>query len=449
MALAATASPLPGATVQPELSPVPITKDAYLLEGTDLDGKPFMGALTVRKGSLTVTTESFARYVTMMVGLTVPLIIGALLIRWWLVAQLTGVREYYADHVALQHTSRWQLLAGLKHVKETTTRASLGKLRLLSSLTPFSRIAFLPTHPSEAQRWHAANTPALVFTSPRAIGVMVFGVIAVLGLLKLSLFGSLLTRMPDTLMPVTLAFVLLATFLIPHLVLSQTPTAFRKAVQQAAAWYWALLLVVQICFSLWLVAIVLLFPQSIQDSFDQVNNLLPNTQMDERFLDPLYFLYSYSISPFVFTLLATPVLIVLALVADTWMKQLILRCYAAPWSVRRRNWYLRISTIVVALLLEWIVVPLVSIPFFPGYADDREIMMSFLATIALVAAIIWGLLLRHWRGTYGKRCPGCGQACQPGTYHFGVTCPQTNQSLTPWLFLSGTGDIPARSGEQD
>jgi hypothetical protein len=134
-----------------------------------------------------------------------------------------------------------------------------------------------------------------------------------------------------------------------------------------------------------------------------------------------------------FAIIGIPLLLGSALFLDTWLKQVILRCYAAPWSVRQRNRYLLGCTLVVAILLQGSVIPGIILVFFPNALREYTATTWLLATGSWLGFGLWGSLLGYWWRKYGDRCPSNPQHHVPGPYRFGRRCPHCDAALTPWL----------------
>lgn len=406
----------------------------YRLEGVDGEGAAYTGTLMIEPASVTINREGFITYLSFLISVTLPLLIGALLLNWFLVNLLIGVREYYADQRALQSVSIHSLVMGLKRVREIGTFAVSGRRSV--RLAPVGHIALVPAHPTPASRWRAMHDPRQIFTPPWQIGITVWGVVAVFYSLSTTILASVSARQPDTLIPVTLAFVLLANGLTPHLVLHLPDRPFWKSIAAAVGGYWLLLLVGHTVVMGIVTVILYTMPDIVPDSVALLNRLLQGVQLDERMGEADFLLDLLVIRPLLFTLIATPGLLTLALIADTWLKRLVLCCYAAPWSVRQRKWLLGGGTLVVAFLIQSVVVPLISWPFFPDFITARELEIGILAGIALLSACVWsGLLWRWWRA-YGQRCPGAKQHRVTGAYAPTATCPACGVPLIPWLTVS-------------
>jgi hypothetical protein len=214
-----------------------------------LQSSPLTITLTELYGLATgpTTLDGVGRYLGAITGLMLPLVIGAFFINWLLVSLLTGVREYYADHVALQHVGPYQLSRGLHYISQCATlqegqaRAVQRKRIFQSSrwLTPVHQNLLVPVHPSPLERWRALYAPIHVFTEPWTVGASVWGTVLLLYCLTLTFFTTLYTEFPHTLIPITLAFVLLATTLTPHLMLGTS--ALWQPIVTAARWYLGLL----------------------------------------------------------------------------------------------------------------------------------------------------------------------------------------------------------------
>lgn len=403
----------------------------YQLRSRDPQGQELVGGATIVPARFTLDVGGFNVYLAYLVGVTFPLLIGALLINWFLVNLLLGVREYYADHYATRVVPITSLTIGLKRLRERYTFTA-GRRRP-TRLAPVGDLALLPIHPSPAHRWRALHAPALVFIAPWKIGATVWGVIALFYSLSATLFSSVHARQPDTLIPVALAFVLLATALTPHLVLAQGHRRFRHTGLSAVAVYSLLLLGGQTLVAGAIVWGIFALSADLHAAVNLVNGLLSDVQLDDRLADPYLFLDLAIIRPLLFTLIATPTLLVLALAFDTWLKRIILRCYAAPWSLRQRNWFLLGCTLVVALLLQCLVIPLISWPFFPDFLTYREVPLILFAGLALLAAAGWGGLLWSWWRRYGNRCPQHPDHRIQGTYGSTDVCPVCGAALRPWL----------------
>jgi hypothetical protein len=414
----------------------------YQLRSVDPQGQEVVGVATVETSRLTVDADGFTFYLTYLVGVTFPLLVGAVLINWFLVNLLLGIREYYADHRATRYANISDLAMGLKRLRELSTFEA-GR-RHPTRLAPVGHLALLPIHPSPAHRWRAMHAPAVVFTAPWKLGITVWVVIVMFYSLSATLLASVSARQPDTLIPVALAFVLLATALTPHLVLAHDRRVFRNGLLSAVLVYSILLLAGQSIVAVSLVGMISALPDSLDYAVNLVNTLQPEVQLDEQLTDPLRFLDLAVVRPLLFTLVATPTLMVLALTADTWLKRIVLRCYAAPWSVHQRNWLLLGCTLVVALVLQNLVVPLISWPFFPDVLTYREAQAGLLAGLALLATSIWGGLLWFWWRRYGNHCPRRPDHRVPGAYGSTDVCPVCGMPLLPWL----TESADARESSQ-
>jgi hypothetical protein len=131
-----------------------------------------------------------------------------------------------------------------------------------------------------------------------------------------------------------------------------------------------------------------------------------------------------------FTMVGIPILLAIALFLDTWLKQRILRCYAAPWTPGQRNWYLLSCTLIVALLLQMVLIPVFVAPFFPDWTKTRTTELVLWGVASIIVALVWGIwLLVQWK-RYGDRCPN-GHTVQ-GPYAFDKRCPECGVLLNAW-----------------
>jgi len=131
-------------------------------------------------------------------------------------------------------------------------------------------------HPTMAERWRAMRAPASVFgSSPARIGVQVAGLVFVFYLLSLTMFTVHSTRLPHTFVPLTLAFVLLATLLLPHVIIR--PEDIKRFIKGALGWYLGVLVLLQLVVSIGILGTFWLFPQMREPAENLWDRLNPRT----------------------------------------------------------------------------------------------------------------------------------------------------------------------------
>jgi Zn-dependent protease with chaperone function len=225
---------------------------------------------------VTVTQEGVHTAIWIFFALAIPIFFGALLIDILLVGALIRIREYYADHFALQYVQPVHLYTALHKLPSIN---SISRVKDNFLLKPVRESSFIPMHPPTIHRWRTMYEPKHVFTEGWFVGISVWGVVALFYMLTLSLFTSFYIRQIHTFVPITLAFVLLATSLVPHLVTRPASTVFWQVQATAAGWYIGLTLVFLAVGIGMMLVMAYIFPgtwSTVTTHWDRLNPMTPS-----------------------------------------------------------------------------------------------------------------------------------------------------------------------------
>ena len=123
-----------------------------------------------------------------------------------------------------------------------------------------------------------------------------------------------------------------------------------------------------------------------------------------------------------------PIVLILFLRFDAWLKRRILRWYRAPILVRHPAVMLWGITTVLAIILAFIVLPVLDVLTIPSAHDLFEpatLIGMLIALFVLVGAVIF---FRIGTRRYADRCPHCNTLVG-NEYRLGMVCPACKELL--------------------
>lgn len=396
-----------------------------------------------------------------LVGAQLPFVLTGVVLWLFYWPRLMRIRELYADArsaqmlhdsdaplEALRQHGKLQLVpdsarpGGWQRLREGWASA-LGQARGLPLKLPVVG-RFFKLHPEPETRELCLADPVQVFGKPHEIAITV-GLAAIL--LDLGTRGILTAGYiyePGPFLPVLIAFVITAIWLLPQISVAGTGSRRGSLLLKIA-----LIVGIVTAMKLFMLVIdlglVTFMRLADATSWGQALDLWVYVMLGVGAEGPLPGLMGVEVSwatftemhvlrPMAYFGLALPPLLGGILWADATLKRHALTWYGLEARVRRVFW---ISTIVFALLLALLVIPVLDHLLFPMiYSSWSLATVTGIAGVLLVA-IAGGFWFwredRRWAG----RCPSCGQQ-MTGYYYPGRVCQdeQCHQALHPWLVAS-------------
>ncbi len=393
-----------------------------------------------------------------LLGAQLPFVLvgGILWLFYW--PRLMRIRELYADARAAQmlqdadaplkallehgflafapgaaQLTSWQRLRqGWSHV--------LGRARGLPLRLPIVGRLFA-LHPDQEMRRLCLADPVRVFGKPHEIAITVGLAVILLDLATRGILTAAYIYEPGPYLPAVIGFAITALWLLPQVCVAGSkarPGTLLRKIALVTGMIMSLKLLMHVI-DLGLVAFMRLTDAA---GWGKALDLWVYVMLGVGAEGPLPGLMGLEVSwakfveihvlrPMAYFGLALPPVLVALLWADATLKRRALTWYGLGPRVRSVFWF---STVVHALLLALVAVPVLNHLLFPEIYAGWSVATVAGAIGALTAALGYGIwfwrLDRRWAG----HCPACHQPVA-GHYYPGKTCPNEtcNQRLHPWL----------------
>lgn len=293
-----------------------------------------------------------------------------------------------------------------------------------------------------AGRWWSPQPPAaarhVTLARPEQVYGSAAGIGRRAGLAVLLLYGLLASifvpagQGVNSEIAVGLGFVLLALGLTPMAIVDghDRPLLLRE-VGLAVAIY-ALLFGVVVMVMLGLAALVLAWqPRSLDLTLYAIAMVAPRGELRVVVDDPNMWLLQAFFGALLTFGVGLPLMMLLAVLADLFLKRWALTWYAAPLMQRRPKLFLMTVTTTGALILWLGAVPVLNLLAFPTIFQPDAAFWLRLSCAGLLVVLAGAVgLVMHIR--YARRCSACAGHVD-GAYVLGRRCPECNCLLNPWL----------------
>lgn len=386
-----------------------------------------------------IAPEVWLRYEAFVLSAHGPLIVGGgvLLIFYW--RALLRTRELYADARVAQWLDPPTMEHQLLYAQVTQTmqppRANQGRGFFTRGINMPGRQkiqGWLGTHPSLATRRECLRAPHKIYGSDSAIAVTAGAAVVLLNLMLGSLFLSRYIRGPNSGVPFVIGFMVIALSLSPRL--CQFPERRREYASQLTKIvliFTAIKLVPQYIAGLGLTAALIAAPGLLDQS---AYTLVPGAGAHPPPLGiPLEFVLEvFVIRPALLFTFVMPLVLILWLGIDGWLKRRLLRWHASNFMQRHPAWLLWSVTALLALVLGSLLLPILDALTIPTAHDlsDPGTLVEIFFGLALLAC--GGVVFLFNDRRHLDRCPQCG-ARDTGAYRLGKRCAACGTLFHPQL----------------
>lgn len=396
-----------------------------------------------------------------LVGAQLPFVLTGVVLWVFYWPRLMRIRELYADARSAQmlHDSDAPLRAlqqhdqlrlgpelgrpgGWQRLREGWTAALLQARGLPVKLPVVGRLFEL--HPDPETRELCLADPVQVFGKPHEIAITVGLAAILLDLATRGILTAAYIYEPGPFLPVLIAFVITAIWLLPQVSVAGTESRQGSLLLKIASIV-GVIAAMKLFMHVIDLGLVTFMRLADATGWGQALDLWVYVMLGVGAEGPLPGLMGVEVSwatftemhvlrPMAYFGVALPPLLGGVLWVDAALKRRALTWYGLQGQVRRMFW---ISTLLFALLLALLVIPVLNHLLFPeiyrGWSPVTVIGIVGILLAALAGGFWLWRLDRRWAG----RCPACGQRVT-GYYYPGKVCQneQCHQMLHPWLVAS-------------
>ncbi len=384
------------------------------------------------------------RYEAFVLSAHAPLILGSLILGGAYWRALLRTRELYADARVAQwqrtiqplweqllRTQTFQVLQPRVANAGEKIRQWVTQWRLYNPLGWHTPRGWFSAHPTLAMRRECLDHPERIYGGEVTIGATAGLTVVLLNLTLGSLLLSRYLRGPNSGVPFLVGFSVLALSLLPSLLALEQPRAYAKKITRVVLIFTIIKLVPQYLAGLGLTAALLADPSLVDQA---AYALVPGAGANPVPTGiPLEFvLWVFVIAPMFLFTLGMPLILILWLRWDAWLKRRVLRWYGAPWLARHPTRVFSAITVFLAAMLGMILLPILDALTIPTAHDLFDPLTLGGMSLALIAFGIGGTYFRSWDRRYADRCPQCGAAIA-GDYVLGKQCLACGTRLHPSL----------------
>jgi hypothetical protein len=395
-----------------------------------------------------IQPATWMNYEAVLLAAHAPLVLGSIILLVFYWRALLRTRELYADArvVARQGTEAylWNQLQAQSAIQRIQPPPGTwwGKAtswvvqwRMAVGLRLRGVAGWLGTHPSLKMRQKCLSAPHTIYGDDWAIGVTAGVTVVLLNLTLGSLFLSRYIRGPNSQVPFIIGFLVISLSLLPTL--CQFPARVREQTRQitrVVALFTAIKLIPQYLVGIGLTTAMLIAPQLM----DQAAWALVGGAgiVPESLGIPVEFvLETFVVRPAILFTIGMPIVLILWLRLDAHIRRQLLRWYSSPWMIHHPSRTLWGTTILLAIILGLVVLPVLDVLTIPTAHDLFAPLTISGIILGVVLAIIGFALLHIGNKRYSQRCPSCATMVE-GAYRLGKQCPSCNTLFHPKLCLS-------------
>jgi len=318
-----------------------------------------------------IPPEAWLNYEAVLLAAHAPLVIGRIILLAFYWRALLRTRELYADArvVVQQGTAKylWEQLQlqsaiqGIQSLPETWWEKLTAwnvRWRTAVGLKWRGITGWLGTHPARETRRKCLDTPHLIYGSDWAIGITAGSTVVLLNLILGSLFLSRYLRGPNSQIPFLIGFLVISLSLLPTL--CQFPERVREQTRQITRIvliFTAIKLVPQYLVGIALTMMMLTNPQLI----DQVAWILAGgtgTVPKPLEISVEFVLEIFVIRPALLFTFGMPIVLILWLRLDAYIRRQLLHWYSSPWMIHHPSRMFWGTTLMLAAILGLTVLPI-------------------------------------------------------------------------------------------
>lgn len=374
-----------------------------------------------------------------------PLIVGSVLLLIFFWRALLRTRELYADArvVEWQNGDAEPLWEGLTvastvesiQPKRRNWRDRIGGwlsgLRLMETERGGRWRTWLTSHPHSEQRRATLDAPYKIYGDDLSIALVSGAAVVLLNFNLLSLFYSANLRGPNSVPAFALGFTVISLSLLPFLCQYEGAlrTLFGK-VRKIVFIFTGIKLIPQLFGAFLLTYVAFVEPSFLQRGLEvSVRADLPSGFANELLG---LFLENFVIRPAILFALFMPAFLIGYVFLDLWVKCKMLYWFGFEFLARHSAFVFAYSTAILALVLIFVILPIVDWITIPTAHDPLE--PSVLAPIILftIIGIIHFIMFQVLDQKYARICPHCKRHVA-SDYKLGLRCEHCGTSLNSWL----------------
>jgi hypothetical protein len=377
-----------------------------------------------------------------------PLIVGSVLLLIFFWRALLRTRELYADaRVAEWQDGNaeplWEGLTVASAVESIQPKRRTWRDRIRGwwngvGLTETQRggrwRTWLAPHPHSAQRRATLDAPHKIYGDDLSIALVAGAAVVLLNLNLLSLFYSANLRGPNSVPAFVLGFTVISLSLLPFLCQYEgTLRALFGKVRKIVFIFTGIKLIPQLFGAFLLTYVAFVEPSFLQRALEaSVRADLPAGFAHELLG---LFLENFVIRPAVLFALFMPAFLIGYVFLDLWVKRTMLYWFGWKFLARRSAFVFAYSTGVLALVLIFVILPIVDWVTIPTAHDPLEPTVLAPLILFTIIAIIHFIMFQILGRKYARICPHCKGRVE-SAYKLGMHCEHCGTPLNTWLVTS-------------
>ncbi len=373
-----------------------------------------------------------------------PLIVGSALLLLFFWRALLRTRELYADARAVEWQNGnaealWEGLSVADTVQALQPPRKEWRQRIWgwSSGLRFTEErggrwrAWFATHPTSAQRRATLDAPHKIYGDELSIALVAGAAVVLLNFNLLSLFYSATLRGPNSVPAFALGFTVISLSLLPFVCQYEgTVRGLFGKIIRIVLIFTGIKLLPQILGALMLTYVALVEPSFLQRALEAtVRDDLPAGLANE--LTGL-FMENFVIRPLILFLVFMPAFLIAYLLGDMWLKRQMLQWFGWNFLARHSAFVFAYSTGIFALVLIFIILPLVDWVTLPTAHNLFEPLVLAPFLFFLIVALIHLFAFAFLHRRYARICPNC-KTRVASPYKLGMACEHCGTRLNAWL----------------
>jgi len=399
-----------------------------------------------------IPPATWLNYEAVLLAAHAPLVIGSIILLACYWRALLRTRELYADArvVAQQGTAKYlweqlQLQSAIRGIQsvpvtwwEKVTAWNV-RWRTAAGLKWRGITGWLGTHPARETRRKCLDVPHLIYGSDWAIGITAGGTVVLLNLILGSLFFSRYLRGPNSQVPFIIGFLVISLSLLPTG--CQFPERVREQTRQITRivlLFTAIKLVPQYLVGIALTMMMFTNPQWMdQAAWALVGG--SGTVPEPLGIPVEFILEVFVIRPALLFTLGMPIVLILWLRLDAYIRRQLLHWYSSPRLIRHPSRMFWGTTLTLAAILGLTVLPILDALTIPTAHDLSDPLTISGMILGMIVLIVGAVLLHAGNQRYARRCPQCATIVE-GAYRLGKRCPVCHTLFHPQLCLATSRD---------
>lgn len=379
-----------------------------------------------------------------------PLIVGSALLLLFFWRALLRSRELYADARTVEWQNGdpeplWEGLAIATTVESLQPRPKgwgnvlnrwRSAMRFSESKGRVGWRTWFATHPDSVQRRATLDAPHKVFGGDGAIALVAGTAVVLLNFNLLSLFYSATLRGPNSVPAFGLGFTSLSLSLLPFLCQYEgTLCALRGKLVKIVLIFTGIKLIPQLIGSLLLVYVAVVDATPLQRALEATLR----SDLPGGFANDLtgLLIENFVIRPALLFAIFMPIFLVAYLFLDLWIKRKILCWYGFDPLTRQSAHVFAYTTGILALVLIFVILPLVDWFTLPTAHDPVEPVVLVPLVVVSIIAVCHSIGFLVLDRRFGKICPRCKSLVE-SEYALGMHCEHCDARLNVWLLAGQT-----------